>query len=98
MNPNQEILVKKFRIKKTRKFKNKTIRKSDSQIKKEMYNRMRVQNSMGPRPAKKVCNAYLSEQIKSNLKSGKWHYKQAIAIAYKQVQSKQTGCKKYYKS
>lgn len=57
---------------------------------------MKVKDSVGKRPTKKVCNAYLSEQIKRNVSSGKWSYRQAIAIAYSQTKVKQSGCKKYY--
>ena len=97
MKPSQEILIKKFDIKKTRKYGSKTVKKSDNQLRKEMYNKMKKVNSVGLRPTKKVCNAYLAEQIKKNIRSGKWHYKQAIAIAYKQTKTKQSGCDKYYR-
>ena len=96
MKPNQEVLIKKFKIKKTRKYGSKPVKKSESQLKKEMYTKMKKKNSMGKAPSKQSCNAYLAEQIRNNIRSGKWHYKQAIAIAYKQTKAKQSGCKKYY--
>lgn len=93
MKPNQQILMKKFKIKKT---KGGGIKKTNYELTKEIRKTMRVKNSVGVRPSKKVCNAYLSEQIKQNMRIGKWSYKQAIAIAYKQTQKYQNGCKKYY--
>lgn len=96
MKPNQEILIKKFKIKKTRKYGSTRKVKSDNQLKKEIYTKMRQKNSVGKNPTRRTCNAYLSEQIRKNIRSGKWHYKQAIAIAYSQTKRKQLGCKKYY--
>ena len=96
MKNNQLILLKKFQIKKTTYRGGKRVTKSESNLKKEMYNKMKQKNSIGKRPSKKVCNAYLAEQIRKNIRSGKWHFKQAIAIAYKQTNTKQTSCKKYY--
>ena len=94
MKRHQDILLKKFQIKRTKGVKR--VKKSDTQLKKEIQNKMRIHNSVGVRPTKKVCNAYLSEQIRQNVRSGKWSYKQAIAIAYQQTQKRQKGCKKYY--
>lgn len=96
MNENQLILLKKFKIRKTTQRGGRRIVKNEGNIRKEMYNKMKQKNSIGKRPTKKVCNAYLSEQIRRNIRSGKWHFKQAIAIAYKQTNTKQTSCKKYY--
>ena len=97
MKPNQEVLMKKFSIKKTRKYGSKIHEKSPVQLKKEINRKMKIKNSVGVRPTKKVCNAYLGEQIRNNIRSGKWSYRQAIAIAYSQMKKRQQGCKKYYK-
>ena len=96
MKPHQDLLIQKLHIKKTKTIKSKRVPKSDQQLRKEMYTKMKSKDSIGKRPTKKVCNAYLSEQIRKNIRSGKWSYKQAIAIAYSQTKAKQSGCKKYY--
>ena len=96
MKQNELILLKKFKIKKTTRRGGKRIVKNESNLRKDIYNKMKQKNSIGKRPTKRVCNAYLSEQIKRNIRSGKWHFKQAIAIAYKQINTKQASCKKYY--
>ena len=96
MKPNQQLLIEKFKIKKTKSTRGKRVKKSELELKKEMYKKMRNKNSVGPKPNRKVCNAYLSEQIKNNVRLGKWSYKQAVAIAYSQTKKNQSGCKKYY--
>jgi len=96
MNKQQELLMKKFKIKKTKIQNGKRKQKSDGLLQQQIYNKMKVKDSVGTRPSKKICNAYLSQQIKRNISSKKWSYKQAIAIAYNQIKRKQSGCKKYY--
>lgn len=42
------------------------------------------------------CKKQLSRKIKKNIKEGRYHKKQAIAIAYSQVKKKSPRCRRFF--
>lgn len=41
------------------------------------------------------CKDYVSKKVATNIREGRWPTKQAIAIAYSQVQRVHPACKQY---